>query len=578
MALVHIKSTGTKTSGASTPDQWDNSNCYPYTSIDTALNVAEGSSPAQMIFDDEELTLTEQITLNTYNPVGGTTLTLSSRSGGTVWRPANATTRILAKNADTTVAPSFEIENITFDGSNVTWSADDSVVLFSQDTAAVTLTGVKWKNFNFSGSSGNPPLFRFVPNAAKGTVTMSSCRVENVSLSSADNDGLFQTEAGGGFGHDWEIDGLTLSNVTMAASNGSSQGVFFHTSSGTLSISNLFVTTGRMSNTSSSNSLAGIVKGEGTTGEVTIDTFIVDDFEFSTSTSSSQGLFYINGVGTVKNGIVTNCNRRNNTTGNCVGLLAVSAAGNGDVLVQDCQVYNCHGFYGMGGYNTNGGTIVCERIQVFNVTDGYGVGDNGQDMEGLAFYSGGDGDTTWTSCLVKNVRGRSRYGKGVFAHHQDRTNDNAKTVTIRNCTFTDIEAFGEDATACEFKSGFTGGTVTYVIDNCLFDNGIYDIKFNETNGTLNATMRNCHVTSGGSAIFESVTTGTVTTNTPNSGDPQLDENNIPQNIDVYEGGLKWWSGLGPEDVDNEPFPNMYISIGAKQNKKSTFHPKVLFAA
>ena len=330
MAVANIKSTGTRliATGLNTDeDDWTDAGCFAATAsnIGSLCNLLETEASAAMVFDDETIVVDALWSFNNWNSSPVIPLTIKSRSGGTVLQAVDATTRIFAKN-NALGTPQFIFEDITFSGANLAaWTANDAVLLFSQDTASVTLTRCTWKDWTFTGATSQGPLLRIAGNAAAVTVTLTDCAVINVTHTSTENDGLFKIESNSGNHHVWTFDGLTLRRIRMTASTLNNQGVVYHTNTGTATINDLVASDLVFSAATNGQSNGGFFKQEASAGTGVVNTATVSDVIFD-GDANSNSLFRFTGASSTMDGVtVSQVNRSGNITGNCIGCLAVSA-------------------------------------------------------------------------------------------------------------------------------------------------------------------------------------------------------------------------------------------------------------
>lgn len=523
MGLAYIKSTGTRSSGESTADDWSDANCYPLASFSTALDAVEGSSPAEVVLNDEEFTC-NAISLN--DNAGTYPLTISSRSGSTTLVPNDGTTRMF-QNTSVTNEAAVTFKDLTFDGNATEMTFNDTLVLFSQSSGDITFEGVTWQNWTFSGATAVSPLFRQACNTTPRYAYLKNCTITGITHSTTENDGLIEAEVFSGQNHSLVIDGLTVSNTSLTASTGLSWGLIAHASTGECTISNLRVSNFTSTANGTSQTAGGIVRQVSAAGTLSVKGFTGTDITLATSTSSStDGLFKFTTTGTIEDCVVENLRRtgrESGSGGNSIGGLFTSAAG-GNVTSTNTEVRNSGGFYGLGGYATGGGACTINNGRVLNCDDNAQLSLGGANLNGLAYYGGGDGDFTLNDCTVYGITQQNtpgtEQGLAIYSHHVDRTSDTTKATTINNVTVGGV-ATDADTFAVRLSIDYATATHNATITGLYVDDANYSLKGTDTNGTLNITMDKCHFQGGTSSIDTSTVSGTVTNTNMTEGGPPL---------------------------------------------------------
>lgn len=578
MAVLHIKSTGNKNSGVSLPDNWADDNCYSIASWTTAVTAS--SAGDTIIFNDETFTASA-LSLN-----GADTgaLTISSRSGGTVLKTADATTMIF--NHGSATAHTFTFENLIVDASTATWTATGTpLIQITQNCTAVAFTGCSWRNITaVSGARTVPLLVRYLPNigGAAGAMTVTNCTIENVTVTlSGASDSLFKIQDNGAnsVANSLTVDGLTLTKVNVTCSAGDNLGIIAHTNASNCTLNNVTMTDITMSGPTGQN-VAGLLRQSGTVGTLTASDITIDGFEM-TGNASTEAVFKIIGTGTVSDFDVTNLRRSGRESGaggNSTGGFVLSTGSGASVTVSDGTVRGGGGFFGTAFYNSNSGDLFAYRVTAESIDDNAQLDASGVNpVNGLAFYSGGDGDATWEGCLAKNCSGDTTIGTAGYAHLAS-TGSTSKTFEVLGCTFTgNNNGLGP---ALTIKSFLALQTLTVTITNTIFDNGSQEVAFDEDAGTINATFTTTtnHMTEGTDGISSNIAVGTLTQGTPSTGDPDLDPaTNLPGLASLHTAGTRYWTATGrrPADVTGEPYPDTGITVGAVQNKSTSFHPTQL---
>lgn len=172
MANYYFSSTGTRSSGASTVDDWSNANCYPQGNIASIVE-ADGDT---YVFDENasggavttytasaEIAFTKAVTVSTRYGASGGGVKLTRGSGGT----------LMSLNPDSTAT--ITINDVILEGSGVT----SSTLTLSSSTVSknVVLNRVKFSN---SPSAG--PVITF--SQENGTVTMNNIELSGTIIQS----------------------------------------------------------------------------------------------------------------------------------------------------------------------------------------------------------------------------------------------------------------------------------------------------------------------------------------------------------------------------------------------------------
>jgi hypothetical protein len=279
--------------------------------------------------------------------------------------------------------------------------------------------------------------------------------------------------------------------------------------------------------------------------------------------ANSEALIKIIKVGTVRNFNVSRLFRTGTASGqgNSLGGVVIATDSEGSALVEEGIVQDSGGFFGTAFYASDGAAMISKRITAKNIDDNGQVGVSGDPIYGLAFYGGGEGNQEWHSCIADNCTGTTTSGIAAYAHNPERVANAAKTMKVYNCTFTNTPSTATQP-AVAFLNIDPDGSLAVDIKNTVFDNGVYDLKLQESEGTLNVTMTTCHVTGGASAISTDVTNGTVDTGTYTTGDPELSSSYAPGNS-ALKGVGTWIAGI--RAYDDLPLP-LHPDIGAVQDR------------
>lgn len=572
MSVVHIKSTGTKSSGTSTADDWSDANCYPIASWTTAL--AATSAGDSVLFNDEAFTASN-LSLNGA-PTG--LVTIGSRSGGTRLNQADATTGFFIYNSGT-ASSQIAFDSLQFHGNGNVWTTSGSAIMqFTQNCTAITFASCRWTGIRTASAARTTGLlFRMAGNQANSTVTITDCTVEDCEVDlTGDFQGLFKVEDND---ITWTIDGLTFNNVRISClgATASCLGFIYHTNTAPITLKNITATRCMVQADTAARDIGGIYRPTGSPGVVTIEGVTVNGFTMD-GTASTEGLFKIIGAGTLRRATVTGLYRTGNTGGtlaNSTGGLVLSTGSSADVTIEDINVSDSGGFYGTAFYNSGGGAIVAKNVTAKNISQNGQLSTGGDPVNGVAFYSGGSGATSWEGCRAYNCTGDTTLGTAWYCH-LPATSSVDKTFTMRNCTFHGNQT--DAGPAGMIRSLLALQTLNVTIQNCLFDNGSDEFDCDENTGTLNVTLTTTtnHITEGASAITSNISSGTLTLGTPTTGAPSINvSTGLPELAALATQGSKWWTGANPSGSDGEPLSTYEIPCGSVAFKDTNFHPSQL---
>lgn len=572
MAVLHIKNGGTKSSGTSTADDWSDANCYPITSLNTAFGaMSDGDT---VIFDDDAFVMNAYTAISA--PAG--TVNISSRSGSTVWTPVDGSTRFFIQN-DTVDTHDIVMSNITLDGGNISYTTE--CMLFSQHHGDITLNGVVWRNFSFENHTTTPPCIRVAGNDAQQTVTLTDCSVLGVRFTTTASDGLFKAE-NAAIDHIWNFNNLTISQYRFVTNDsGEAFGIIFHQSPTTMTIDGFHLDKVYIENQNSSGDIIGAYY-QGASAVADIKNVTIKNAQLG-GAGSTQSFFRFTGTATLEGVDAENMTRfgaeSESSNGNSVGGVFQANVG-ADLTARDIEVRDSGGFFGIACYNTGGGVMTAENIRAINIDDNGQRNVSGGTMEGLCFYSGGDGDCTMNGLYAEGVTNNGKNGYVLYAHHADRTSDTTKTFNLNNVTLNISSADDVTEPALIQENYGAAATFTANLNNVIFATGnTHALTMRELQGgTLNVTFNSVHFSADdASTAYDSsgITNGSLTANSPTFGDPLLVDK-VTTLSTLLNAGTKWWSAeTRPLGADGNPLPDYKITVGGYQSKDADFDPRNL---
>lgn len=552
MAVFHFTQSGTRSSGASAADDWSLANCYPFSAWNATVGAAaDGDS---IIIDDVTHICTTALALNcTANSGVVRTITVKSRSGGTVLQLADATTLIFTHN-DANDINTIILEDLIFDGQEINWTTTSgSPIAITQACPSLTLNRCTWKNFRTATAARTTGwLLRYAASSAPGFCYINDCVVEDcAAVCSGAFEGMFKMEDSD---LTWEFDGITFSNVSVVTSGtGNNGGLIYLNNDSALQLSNALVEDVYME-AASGQGLAGLHKAINSPGQLTVDGLTVRNMQMH-GLAATEGVVKVTGNATIRNVAVTELRRTGtaNGGGNSVGGVVSVQGSSGVALIEDMVVRDSGGFFGTAFYNSGGGSLIARRVIAVNITDDDQVGEGGDPVNGIAFYSGGDGAATWEACYAFGCSGAAENGVTWYIHLA-ATGSSSKTVNIDNCAFVGNLSTVSQMTG-KIMSLLADNTLTVNITNTLFDDGVNEFETVQSTGTLVVNGERLHITEGAAAVTE--TSGTVDLGTVSDGDPGIVI--AAERYDIVAGSVLIEAGVGVAGLRRDAAQVFYLN-------------------
>lgn len=506
MAVWHIKAGGTRVvgSGASTPNDWTDANCFD---DDSNLNewwrilrdhMADGD---ELIFYDEDDGSTLVIHSVELGNMAAHTTTgtfyIKSRSGD----PDQCRIRGLTDDAPLASCSTNTVGiNYVFDGLSFAESvagatyAGASYVLAKNSMGDVTFNNCKIGNIAFGSTTELLQGMIASIGATTRTVTFSgNCAIENITNTSA--------WYGGGYigqlqsGTTLKISGtLTIDNIVLTPVN-DIRGGFFDDYD--LEITGDVVDKNRSITVNSGKfNRALFYIGGTTTITGSIDS---SDIEAIGGTSGTPILvmsstFNINNI--TGNRITVQQSEGENSVGTLVVALGSSATG----YVRRVEGNDMEGYSGGCVYFSGGASGTIESVIARR---------NVMHENGAGAYSGGDGDMTIISLYAEDCHA-DLLGGAYFAHTHPSSSTRNKTITVKNLTAINCTA-GSKGNSVYINSPNATYTMTSSIENAVIrGTGTDEIGIGETGAAHTATIDNCDIQGGAAAITDETTVGSVT--------------------------------------------------------------------
>ncbi len=487
MAVFHIKTGGTRTTGASTADDWSNANCYPITSLATVW--AALSDGDQVIFDNEaEHSVGSQLTLNGLS--GTLSVEFVSRVSGsayTINRTADVKVVVFNGLANTI---DVEWQDAKFT-SDAALGNDKPIIQTANGIQEFTLTRCDFSGLTISSTSasGNGQLLFFNHSGGTEKVTLADCNFSSITASVASCGVIHVAAALQGY----STGTLDFSNTTLNTNTSASGRAFFHHASTAAGVYGAFSISGYSANGSGSGAFRPFFLQGSSAGDITIGPITGSNISVDCGTAETGGIVFGQGTGTLNGAQIDNLHFDNDA--NHEGGLLVTF--NDLWYCNDAVVRDSSGAFGMVFATSFDGSINAQRCAGYNLTPGAAATGANQIDHGIAFYAGGSGDCTMYSCCAGGNTVTDTAPDYFLLHNIEgaRAKRNA-TVWLQDCTFL------SDGTPVLFfnrsEDSGDGKTVTATIKTSLIDGGsggidVSDITQTGTDSIVNLTVQNSFV-------------------------------------------------------------------------------------
>jgi len=592
MAVYHFKSTGTKTTGASTVDDWTDANSYPIAHASNAdlesMFKFNGLADGDELILDDEIHDIDRLVANGITTGVTAELTIRSRSGvrdSCTLRFDRTTLNAINFNPAATALWSYIFKDMTITLTGAHTADANAVMNMSANLQDLTFDNVLFSSIAINKASSNINTSALISDAA-GTHTLSflnSCKFDTITGSNTAQSALIVYATSTTdivFSGDTVVDNCSFDNTNSGGTPTQGQNAGYFYMAGNVTITGTF--TGSNSTASAANILSPcrpiLYALGGVTKSLTAwnSTITFDTLTWTGESANAGGLMIDSTPFTLGDFIHTNisiiCTSEDAAVDSGIGsgllITRTGAAGTINYIYAE----NNRSLYGAACYFSQGGGATIKRMIAKNCSVLSGV-----------FYNGGHGDSviesylcTGTTEYVGNARTEYNSEEGVCYHSHIApeggiTTDGTRVVS--NYTFKDnyIGATNTDAPEMLCKSSLDNFTLTHTANNGVHGEGTNQLEFVST-GTatvLNVTMNNC--------AFE--TAKVVGIGVPDSytSNDQLDETlttNDDGSIPDTSNGAGYGLALGGErvDVNDEPFPKFNIDIGGIQGAGPISHP------
>lgn len=531
MAVYHVKTTGSKTTGASTANDWSDANCYASLhAITFNANPGNNLTNGDEIIFDSRPAAADAIVHATSNArmaqvTGSGTLTLKSRYGvaaGCVLDGTSASTSDVNMNCPGVMNLVFQ--DITFSKTTTHTATNLPNLYINAETANVTFTRCRFANYSLGQAQANNTLSSLCVSRLNGatttsrTVTFTDCEWSGIS-------GTLTGAAGGGFkplffGHSGTTLTFTGTNtitgvdLTLSGNNSAAAQEGYFAVSGTatinvngpMSVSDCSVA---VTNTDAVNS-AVIKTISGATLNVNYDI----EFENITHSGGLSHAFgvHVTGPYTISASLIaTDCATAPATDGlGLGGVFCSDDTAAGIVEYIEATRVNCNN--GVIAETTGGGAMILNGFKAIDCKTQSGV-----------LYLGGDGDAHVKGGLIKGTRQLGspvQTTMDIFVQTNETTVDRDCVRNISNVTILDSDPLAglESVFVRHVNTGATNYVQTTTFRNCLFLGGCEtQMKMNEGSATtLNLTLVKCGYLAAGdiNSTGHGGGSGTFTNTTP----------------------------------------------------------------
>ena len=562
MSIFNVKSTGTRTSGISTPGDWSDANCWATANMTNCYGAMSDND--EMILNDEDHNLTSQI--NTTKISGSATIkiTVKSRSGD----PELCAIRgkidgiralLIRKNGTPTL--SIDYQNIRFthdndlssnegmifrvDGTNIgtidfqnciigpfinTTATTHSSKLFESDANNMTIKftqGTRFENITLSGTRSI--LWTIQTNT---TAVFDSCVFSNIDLDIV----------GAGFGA-FQFKGIGLIVNNCIFNNITIDG-------------------------DGSNTIRGVWMHNWSSGRSSFTDNVVNNLTVGNATV--QGAFiYFNGPHTVTGLTVNRLTIPNGgaSLGGCV--LAIYATASGSYM--DWLIQDSSGVFGTVFYLSAGASAKATGIRAIDCK-----------CQAGNIYLGGSGNVTVEGYLALNCV-CSDSGAGIYSHNNSTVTPNNKVANLRNITIKGCTRYGvvvnpntsgKDAGIWLAQPSSTN-TIIHNLDNIAIDCPMlmYELWMNKA-GTSAHTINLDYCAIDGKLAENGVIVNE--TNSINDLDLKINDDGTLRSDSPLVGAGKDArdSTTGPfiTAANGEPIPPFAVDVGGVQSSYGAFHP------
>lgn len=552
MAVFQVKASGSKTTGASTAEDWSDANCYG--SIQTALNQTAANDT--VILDDGDWVVSSDIVSTSLAYGGHVTIRSRSLNPTLCSLKSSSATIGIFRTLNTTNSQDFLLRGFTL-GKTVTHTGNSAAPIWqaAQQTGHIRLKDCIIEGIVYdSNRNGAGGLIHQASAASNKSLTLEDCIFRNNQhFNSVSTSYLATCNAG----HTFRVIGtLTIQRVTATGINFG--GIYCN---GPIDIQGDIIVED-VNVKGSGSTVAALVKPTGSDPCVITGTVYGRRITATHSTARAC-LLDMNGPHTINKIDAEDCVSIASTDTAGLGAAYVCATDNGVGVINEINVRRCRSNYGPVAYFSQGGKATVKRV----------IGHDNVCYSGT-FYKGG-----WDSALVECMEilrsshpvhpdalpaEAIRGGLAVYCHAQSAATE-PSALTINNLTVHDCDT---PLPPVHVRSVSTSHPSTLTINN-MISNTPKSAKecVMSTSGSMTANLvLNKAVMPGGLAAVDITSwaggTNNLTTANVMAIDPEFDADGYPRAAALIGTGNPI-AGVGRRDARGVPFGNP-PSIGARE--------------
>lgn len=243
---------------------------------------------------------------------------------------------------------------------------------------------------------------------------------------------------------------------------------------------------------------------------------------------------------------------------------------------RDIEVHRCDGRSGNAIFCSNGASLDCENIRAYNCRTAVGV-----------IYLGYNGDAKIRGVLIKDCEAYSATaqhaqanGLALYCRINAAAPARDATYEISNITLLNNVNSGTLNDGMTLENHHATSSVTAMVNNAIIRNGNgreLRLAKNTGTGSLNVTTTAMNIEGGTNSVSQDDGTNTTwISNDLTSDDPGLNaDGSLSDESALIGSGVKYWTGENPVGADGEPIADWSPSIGAMQSRAIPFHPSNL---
>lgn len=497
MAVFHLKTGGSKTSGASTASDWTDANCYG--------TFADWMGALDSASDGDEGIVNDEIFVTAANFAGGInfngTLTIKSKSGDASIsgiKSSSATGALWLINS-TTHSCNLIFQDLTL-GKTVTHTdtARPVVLHATQRTGNITFQRCEFSDIDIAIASGANWYYGIVtPAMGAGygtTCTFEDCEWSNISGTFAANGAVLASASGTAY--IMRLIRPVLRNITahnhVSGFNCSagSQLLFWDVDlDGWTGTSDTGIGCGAVLKISSSTGAAKMY-GRGATMRNCTQTAESPDALINTTAPYD-----------VQDIVATSVTVNASTKSLGLGAIFIAIGSTAFGRLENIRAYDCHANYGTAAYWSNGASGVARNIVAEQCSVGMGM-----------VYKGGDGDLTASQISVRRCWQRDDVGLDVdalafYGHIHAATGARDSSINLRD-VLVDGNTYQGSAAAVLFNNPNATYTVNGTAERVTVRDSAVGILMD--GAAVNLTATDCNLVGGVGGIVESQASGSLT--------------------------------------------------------------------